>query len=433
MTYKRIVPQPDKGLNRRSLLRLVTVSALGFCLIRNKAISALTDFGQLPLLNITDFGAKGDGLQDDSAAFQKACDHAKTLGGARIFLPYPVKYYRLTFPVYLSSNTEMYGQGSATKVVFEDPVFNKGRGGFVIGSSLEANSHFAHLWYRNKNTPITINPDFKNPTQRQYLRDNPEFMQAENSVIHDIFIEAIFTADNKQSWGGYGINFVNARDCHAYNIWGKGWTQLIGMGSDVPPETPSNHNCSAKNLVVIEPDFRRTYYSIGFIANSTNCTIENATQEAPMTADTMNGSGVATNLCEDCTVRNIRIPDLGRTQTSEGILINNSSGCIIADIVIGNAKTAVSVFYSMKETLNPLKPNILTNIKGTHCDSVLTIYSKFNIIKNITGENCGAIIVLKNNNATNNEIFSAPGNVTAPKNMLQKLRSDKDFINSQLK
>ncbi|QLK63182.1 phage tail protein [Enterobacteriaceae bacterium Kacie_13] len=387
----------------------------------------------MPLLNITDFGAKGDGIQDDSPAFQKACDRAKERGGARIFLPDPVKYYRLTFPVYLSSHTELYGQGSKTRVVFEDPVFNKGRGGFVIGSSLEANSHFAHLWYLNKNTPMTINPEFKNPAQRQYLRDHPEFMQAENSAIHDIFIEAMFTADNKLSWGGYGINFVNARDCHAYNIWGRGWTQLIGMGSDVPPETPSNHNCSAKNLVVVQPDLRRTYYSIGFMANSTNCIIENATQEVPMTADTMNGSGVATNLCEDCTIRNIRIPDLGRTQTSEGILVNNSSGCIIEDIVIGNAKTAVSVFYSMKETLNPQKPNNLSNIKGLNCDSVLTVYSKFNIIKNITGENCASIIVLKNNNATNNEIFAAPGNVTAPENILHKLRADKDFINSQLK
>lgn len=433
MVDESVFPKVANGLNRRSFLRLITASALGSFFVQNSVLAKLANLSQLTLLNISDFGAKGDGLNDDSSAFQKACDHAKALGGARIHLPDPVKYYRLTFPVYLSSNTEIYGQGSKTKIVFEDPIFNKGRGGFVIGSSLEANRDVAHEWYRNKKTLTTLNNNFKNPAQRQYLRDNPEFLQAENSIIHDILIEAIFTKDSNLSWGGYGINFINARECHAYNIWGIGWTQLIGMGSDVPPETPSNHNCTAKNLVVIKPDLRRTYYSIGFIANSTNCTIENATQYSPMTADSINGSGVATNLCEDCTISKIKIPDLGRTRTSEGILINNSSGCVVEDIYIGNAKTAVSVFYSMKETLNPQKPNTLINIEGENCDAVLTIYSKFNVIKNITGKNCGSVIVLKNNNATNNSIYSAPGNVTTPKNMLHKLMSDKDFINSQLK
>ncbi|MBL2376709.1 phage tail protein, partial [Klebsiella pneumoniae] len=87
------------------------------------------------------------------------------------------------------------------------------------------------------------------------------------------------------------------QNCHVYNIWGKGWTQLIGMGSDIPPETPSNHLCSAKYLHVLEPDLVRTYYSIGFIANSTDCSIEHAIQYVPMTSGSLNGSGAALNLC----------------------------------------------------------------------------------------------------------------------------------------
>ncbi|MDH8318830.1 phage tail protein, partial [Klebsiella pneumoniae] len=67
----------------------------------------------------------------------------------------------------------------------------------------------------------TINPDFKNPKQKQYLRDNPHFIQAENSSIHDLYLEARFTNSTKNKWGGYGINFVNAQNCHVYNIWGK--------------------------------------------------------------------------------------------------------------------------------------------------------------------------------------------------------------------
>lgn len=129
---------------------------------------------------------------------------------------------------------------------------------------------------------------------------------------------------------------------------GKGWTQLIGMGSDTPPETPSNHNCSATNLYILQPDLVRTYYSVGFMANSSNCTIQNAKQWEPMTAGSKNGSGVALNFCEDCIVSDIDIPDLGRTQTSEGILINNSSGCLIQNITIGNAKRLSPHFLTLK-------------------------------------------------------------------------------------
>ncbi|MDK6764909.1 glycosyl hydrolase family 28-related protein, partial [Klebsiella aerogenes] len=224
--------------------------------------------------SVTDFGAKGDGVTDDSFAFQKAFLKANEAGGGTVYFPPPKKEYLLRFPVFIFNNTEAYGDGKDTRIVFENPVFSKGRGGFVIGSSLEANRDLALTRFSNKSLSTTINNNFKNPVQRHYIRDTPELAQAKGSSLHDIYLEARFTAGSESSWGGYGINFVNAIDCHASNIWGKGWTQLIGMGSDTPPETPSNHNCSAKNLYVLEPDMVRTYYSIGFMANSSNCTIQ---------------------------------------------------------------------------------------------------------------------------------------------------------------
>lgn len=418
---------------RRSFLKYSSVGFASSYLFLNSAYGINSVPARIPDLNMLDFGAKGDGVNDDSFAFQRACDVAAKLGGARIHLPDPDKYYRLLFPVYLSDNTEVFGQGESTKILFEDPLFVKGRGGFVIGSSKEANREYAKQRYLHKQNMTTINPNFKNPEQRQYLRDNPKFLQAENSVIHDLYIESQFTQQNINDWGGYGINFVNARNCHTYNIWGRGWTQLIGMGSDVPPETPSNHNCSARNLHVISPDLKRTYYSIGFIANSTNCVIESAQQHSPMTPGSLNGSGVATNLCEDCIIKNIQIPDLGKTVTSEGVLINNSSGCSVENILIGNARTAVSVFYSDAKTLNPEKPNYFSNIKGINCEVVLAVYSKFNVIRSVSGVNSMFNILLKNANATNNSIYSSPEDVAASKNLSQHFLSVHKFITSQLR
>lgn len=386
---------------RRCLLKLLFLTALETPSLFRKGIARNND---KELINVMDFGAKGDGVNDDAFAFQQACNYASKIGGGRVFVPNPAIEYKLLFPVYLRDNTELFGEGENTKIIFIDPVLKKGRGGFVIGSSLEANRDVALKNIESNNNVTTFDNSFVNPRQRQYLRDNPSFVKSRNSIIHDIYLIARFTSRDN-NWGGYGINFVNAINCHAFNIWGDGWTQLIGMGSDVPPETPSNHNCSARNLHVFKPDLVGTYYSIGFIANSTSCVIENATQETPMTEGSRNGSGVATNLCENCQVINIKIPNLGKTQTSEGVLINNSSGCLVENIFIGGAKTAVSVFYSLKESLNKKSPNLFNNIIGSECDVVLSVYSKYNVIRNISGVNSQEVILLKNNNATDNVFY----------------------------
>ncbi|MFT4274118.1 MAG: glycosyl hydrolase family 28-related protein [Pantoea sp.] len=386
---------------RRTFLKVLIITSLELPIFFKNCIAKNSNEA---LINVLDFGAKGDGINDDSLAFQQACNHACRRGGGRVFIPNPIMEYKLLFPVYLMDNTELFGEGDNTRIVFMDPILKKGRGGFVIGSSLEANRDIALKNVENNIDATTFNSSFINPKQRQYLRDNPSFIKSRNCSIHDVYLIARFTS-RENNWGGYGVNFVNAINCHVFNIWGDGWTQLVGMGSDVPPETPSNHNCSARNLHVVQPDLVSTYYSIGFIANSTNCVIENATQDIPMTEDSRNGSGVATNLCEDCQIKNIKIPNLGRTQTSEGVLINNSSGCLVENVSVGGAKTAVSVFYSLKETLNKGKPNIFNNITGNECDVVFAVYSKYNIIRNVTGINSNKIIMLKNNNATDNIFY----------------------------
>lgn len=69
---------------------------------------------------------------------------------------------------------------------------------------------------------------YVNPGHRVFIRDNAQYVECEDASLHDLYIEAKYTGSTKE--GGYGVNFVNAKDCTAYNIAGKGWTQLIGMG-----------------------------------------------------------------------------------------------------------------------------------------------------------------------------------------------------------
>lgn len=49
-------------------------------------------------INVFDFGAKGDGIHDDTQAIQSAIDFAAERGGGRILFPYTKKGYRIASP-----------------------------------------------------------------------------------------------------------------------------------------------------------------------------------------------------------------------------------------------------------------------------------------------------------------------------------------------
>lgn len=50
------------------------------------------------MINVLDFGAKGDGRTDDTAAIQAAIDATAKRGGGKIFFPYMPKGYRIASP-----------------------------------------------------------------------------------------------------------------------------------------------------------------------------------------------------------------------------------------------------------------------------------------------------------------------------------------------
>ena len=49
-------------------------------------------------INVLDFGAKGDGVTDDTAAIQSALNYAADRGGGRILFPYTPHGYRIASP-----------------------------------------------------------------------------------------------------------------------------------------------------------------------------------------------------------------------------------------------------------------------------------------------------------------------------------------------
>src|ERR1051325_5018018 len=75
-------------MTRRSYCTLMTSGAMPMAFAGQMAAAAVTPAGYV--VNVTDFGAKGDGRTDDTAAIQKAMDSAARTGGM-VVLP-PARY-----------------------------------------------------------------------------------------------------------------------------------------------------------------------------------------------------------------------------------------------------------------------------------------------------------------------------------------------------
>lgn len=67
----------------------------------------LSDF-----ISVKDFGAKGDGIADDTPAFQAAVDAAGW--GGKVYIPKPSKDYKLKSPVYIRGPLTLQGYGGST-------------------------------------------------------------------------------------------------------------------------------------------------------------------------------------------------------------------------------------------------------------------------------------------------------------------------------
>lgn len=367
-------------------------------------------------LTVEMFGAKGDGVTDDYPAFQRAAMYAESIGGAIIEIPTPAVEYKIGFPVYLFNNTHFKGTGINCRINFTDPLYaRKSRSGFVIGSGRGQNRDKAiqclidGTW---ATTGSVVNSTFVELGIGVYLRDNLDKVQSSNCCVSDVYLVASYPNGTTLK-GGYGVSFANAIDCEAYNIWGEGWTEIINIGSDVPPATPSCHNCHAYNIVCIEPNHYETYYSIGFIANSTSCSIHDGLQLKPIADASPHGSGASMNYTEDCSFYNLNIPSLGRTATSEGVLVNNSKGARTFDISIGNAKTGVAEYYTVEvgRFYDAAKPNVFYDIHANNCDHAVALRSKYSVWKNVTQSNCTDHVYFGTSNAQYCDVRFVPDSI----------------------
>ncbi len=331
----------------------------------------------------------------------------RSLGGGVAYFT-PGKTYWIDFIQFVPSNVVIIGYGATVKQI--NPLSMYGRGGFVFGSGREWNYQKAKAAYNSGNYPSSVaDSTMAELPLKSYLRDNQSYVQCENCKVYGLRMSAVFT--DSSYWGGYAFNCVNAQHIRIFDVTGDGWTQLFNFGNDSIASSPSCYDVIARGSTIEKPDLVRTYYAYGFMANSTDCWIEDSNLLTPMTAGTLNGSGAAVNMVENCGLRNLTAKKLGRTVSSEMVLLNNAKGCLVENIDVGDCINGVATYYT-DDSYNDLNmPNVIRNISA-EADNVIALRAKYAIIDSFHGK--GAYInelYFANNNASGNKINKNPKSI----------------------
>jgi len=348
-------------------------------------------------------GADEKGTKDVSKIFELAIRKVSNAGGGTVVVPKGI--FLLKYTVFIPSNIKILGSGKSS-VIKANISISEGRCAFLVGDSYEWNAAQSSKYMKASSRGWLANSSFVDVALGDglKLKTDDKRIKTRNSSIENLLIRFDYSGCGS-NWGGYGIQFSHAANCYAKDIWTENATQAIGIGSDTPPSTPGCVEVYAYNITVIKPDPVRTYFSIGMIANSNHCGIYDSRSLLPFTNGSEDGTIIGLNFTEDCTIKNI-VGKVGKSTTSEGILLNNAYGTILDNVIISDAKHGIAVTFSDYNLLlkKSLKTNLITNITVRNSDTGILMMSKFNIIKNFVLVDC-AVPLKYNINATNNEFY----------------------------
>jgi len=193
------------------LVLLVSVISMGFCLSLQKytIISSYGEIESVSVFNVKDFGAKGDGVTNDTEAIQRAIDAARTVGGI-VYFPsgtYMVdrltRVSNLTLKGYLNATLKLNPQSKkpidqqfgiiymtttkypVTDVTIEGLIFDGNKFNqdpTPIDTGLRSKAHYALL--RIWKDPNTVFPAERITIRNCIFRDG-SYYRITNNVIRD--------------------------------------------------------------------------------------------------------------------------------------------------------------------------------------------------------------------------------------------------------
>ena len=93
----------------REIIENETIDEITVISLENNLVAELIIENEM---NVKQFGAKGDGINDDTLAFQTALNNCNI-----VFVPETLEYYKINNTLNLNSNSKIYGVGETSKIL----------------------------------------------------------------------------------------------------------------------------------------------------------------------------------------------------------------------------------------------------------------------------------------------------------------------------
>jgi len=364
--------------------------------------STLPTFKQA-VLNVMDFGAKGDGVTNDQAAFQAATNFIRDIGGGT--LQVPNNTYIINGVVQVYSNTSIVGQGATiTKTVWSPysvfVVLSAGQTGYGSGAK---NLHFEGFTFKGDFATAKMLCPFA-------------FHHAQNVTVERCVFDQV--QGTGHTFDLCGCDNITVRDCVWYGFYNNltgGYRRSEAIELDISestalsyPDSPGSFDgLFTKNVLVDNCQFLPVTVSavdypcpnpLGAHAPREGKYFENITFTNNVVLDPIyDDSGVTTDngwltgVLHFHTIKNLLISGNRFTQTKANravpaitVTSNSSNGSPAALWAAGvsseNIKIVNNVFQGFKPGVNSGTPD--TNQVGQHTVSVrgVTIAAVNNVI-----------------------------------------------------
>ncbi len=334
------------------------------------------DYASMKVANVRDYGATGDGVTDDKAAFDLAIDALNAQGGGVVYMP-AGKYFFAPTPTNGTTpesrrfwdrtgaralnNIHFVGDGESTVIVFRNPgissvpngqTYSNSGGAYMSGRPYGWRLDGTNYSLRGFSTSWTPRMDMRSINGPYNLGLSGQNIQAVNLNVDQGGIGMVFWQNTRNVWavgnvvrntGADSIHFANTVDVvAAYNWVENSNDDAVGFVSDAPGTNNwpvSQNNYALYNTII------KTPWGRGISAGGIGHKLENNWIESSLL------SGIFTNSLGQAGESGIPVQDVsikGNTilrsdQNNRADNNNRNSGVYKGSVVLNNNATRVNI------------------------------------------------------------------------------------------
>ncbi|RTE08370.1 OmpL47-type beta-barrel domain-containing protein [Paenibacillus whitsoniae] len=241
------------------------------------------DYSSMTVANVRDFGATGDGITDDMAAFDQAVNALNAYGGGVLYMPAGTYFFKPTAPsvsrVFWGKsdlkNIHFVGDGESTVIRFKMPgvaalapgqvptrwlAYDKSPYGWALGGENISLRDFSTTWSPRMDVRGFGSPYNIGITGKDIQAINVNADQGAIGLVFWSGTSNVWAVDNKvRNTAADSIHFANnVNVTAAYNLVDNGNDDGLAIVSDVSPIYPVSQNNKLINNTVLNANWGRS-------------------------------------------------------------------------------------------------------------------------------------------------------------------------------